>query len=116
MSWGGGNPIPGWLGMSESNSLVRMGLVPDFNSAQGLFAPGSRAVLEDIPKLFEAPQMPPVEPLPNYRADNSAALKNAAKLEAERLRKRKGMKSTILTQDSTLMSGVQTGKAEALGG
>ena len=62
------------------------------------------------------PDMPAVAPLPSINsAENTEALKNAAKLEAERLRKRKGMKSTILTQDSSLMSGVQTGKAEVLG-
>ncbi len=61
----------------------------------------------------EAPAVAPFAPIKTVESDD--ALKNAAKLEAERLRRRKGMKSTILTQDSTLMSGVQTGKAEALG-
>jgi hypothetical protein len=44
------------------------------------------------------------------------ATENAAKAEAEKLRKRKGMKSTILTgMDQTLMQPAQTQKAELLG-
>lgn len=47
--------------------------------------------------------------------DNSAELEAAARLEAERLRKKKGMKSTWLTQGEEL--GVaNTGKAELMGG
>ena len=47
--------------------------------------------------------------------DNSDELEAAARLEAERMRKRKGFKSTWLTSN-TDANGVQTGKAEALGG
>ena len=112
--------VASMIGLSESNSLVRMGLVPDL-SVQGILAPGSRAVMEDIPKLFEKPEMPGVEPLPSVSSmkDNSAELQAAAKIEAERLRKRKGMKSTILTgasaSDQALMGTEQTQKAELLG-
>jgi len=59
-------------------------------------------------------EMPAVEPLP-AQTTNDDALKNAAKLEAENLRKRKGMKSTILTEDSSLMAPAQTQKAQLLG-
>lgn len=46
--------------------------------------------------------------------DNSAALKAAAKLEAEQLRKRKGMKATWLTGNEQGQE--QTQKSELLGG
>ena len=122
MSFGSGlsGNIANAIGLSTSNSLVRMGLVPDF-SVQGILAPGMAAVTEDIPKLFEKPEMPAVEPLPSGAGmrDNSAELQAAAKIEAERLRKRKGMKSTILTgasaSDQALMGTEQTQKAELLG-
>jgi hypothetical protein len=115
MSFGGGNFFGKLLGLSESNSLVRMGLVPG-SSAQDILAPGMRAVTEDIPKMFEKPEMPGVEPLPEFKADNSAALKEAARLESERIRKRKGMKSTVLTgMDQAMMQPAQTQKAELLG-
>jgi hypothetical protein len=53
-----------------------------------------------------------VKPAP---VDNSEALEAAARLEAERLRKRKGMKSTMLVDDD--MSGAQqSAKATLLGG
>ena len=65
---------------------------------------------------FKSPEMPAVEPLPSITSQASDdALKNAAKLEAESLRKRKGMKSTILTADSSLMAPEQTQKAQLLG-
>ena len=120
MSFGSGlsGNIASAVGLSTSNSLVRMGLVPDL-SVQGILAPGMAAVTEDIPKLFEKPEMPSVEPLPENKVDNSATLAAAAKIEAERLRKRKGMKSTILTgasaSDQALMGTEQTQKAELLG-
>ena len=115
MSWGGKNPIPGWLGMGESNSLVKMGLVPNFNSAEGILAPGMRVVTEDIPNFFKQPGMPAVSPAAESVEDTSA-LKAAARAEAARLRKRQGLKSTILTgSDQSLMTPAQTEKAQALG-
>ena len=48
--------------------------------------------------------------------DNSAELEAAARLEAERMRKKKGYKSTWLTSNTDPETGVQTGKAELLGG
>ena len=115
MSFGSGNQIGSMLGLSESNSLVRMGLVPNL-SAQGILAPGSRAVQKDIPALFSTPEMPAVEPLPVTKTvQDDASLKAAARVEAERLRKRKGLKSTILTSaDQSLMGPAQTQKAELL--
>jgi hypothetical protein len=64
----------------------------------------------------KAPEVPAVAPAPAAPTYNDDSLKAAAKLEAERLRKRKGMKSTILTGDSTLMQPqAQTQKSELLG-
>lgn len=49
-------------------------------------------------------------------AGDTSALKAAARAEAERLRKRQGLKSTILTgSDQSLMTPAQTEKAQALG-
>ena len=64
------------------------------------------AIMPNMPK-YDAGDPAPV--------DNSEALKNAARLEAERMRKRKGMKSTILTQGMG-SSMEQLQKAELMGG
>jgi hypothetical protein len=68
-----------------------------------------------VSSFFSSPstQAPP-PPVPTV--DNSEALANAAKLEAERLRKRKGMKSTWLTGAEGADMGEQTQKATLLGG
>lgn len=124
MSWGGGNQLAKWLGLSESNSLVQGNVVPNFNSLRDIAAPGLRtlipgegdtSIFDKVGGMFAAPEMPKVPPLPAIGSDNSA-LQNAAKLEAERLRRRKGMKSTILTSDASLMAPGQTQKTELLGG
>ena len=104
-----------FLGLSDSNSLVRMGIVPDL-SWQGILAPGSKVVTEDIPKYFEAPKMPAI-PESTVAADTTAADK-AAKLAAETERKaallRKGRSSTILAGDT--LGAPVTKKATLLGG
>lgn len=65
--------------------------------------------------LFSSPSMPaPPPPAPPPVVDNSA-LQNAAKLEAENLRKRKGFKSTWLTSGLGDIN-EQTQKATLLGG
>ncbi len=64
--------------------------------------------------LFSSPSMPaapPVIPPPV----NDQALKDAARLEAENLRKRKGFKSTWLTAGVGNLN-EQTQKAQLLGG
>lgn len=58
-----------------------------------------------------APAAPVVAPI----TDNSEELAAAAKLEAENLRKRKGMKSTWLTAGDDLGTAT-TQKAQLLGG
>jgi hypothetical protein len=104
-----GNPF------DKSNTLNKMFLNPKELLITGGVPLGYRFFKEDVGGMFKAPEMPAVEPAPAPLMDNSEALKNAAKLEAERLRKRKGMKSTIMTEDSKLMAPVQTQKAEMLG-
>lgn len=65
--------------------------------------------------FFSSPSTPaPPPPVPTV--DNSEALANAAKLEAERLRKRKGMKSTWLTGAEGTGMTESTQKATLLGG
>ncbi len=63
--------------------------------------------------LFSSPDAPPLPPPPEPIFDDTA-LKEAARVEAERLRKRKGFKSTILTQG--LSFNEQTSGAKLLGG
>ncbi|MDD2657204.1 MAG: hypothetical protein PHD04_00900 [Candidatus Pacebacteria bacterium] len=76
---------------------------------------GLKGIQDVATDLFPVPELPPVNAPASFK-DNNTALQNASKLEAERLRKRKGMKATILTQDSSLMTpAVQTQKAELLG-
>ena len=65
--------------------------------------------------FLTSPEMPAVSPAAESVEDTSA-LKAAARAEAERLRKRQGLKSTILTgSDQSLMTPAQTEKAQALG-
>jgi hypothetical protein len=106
-----------WGGVSDSNFFKKAGVIPDL-SIEGVLAPGHDVpgnLWSDVSGAFKPPVMPAVEPLPNATADNSAALREAARLEADRLRKRRGMKSTIMTAGDSLMTPVQTQKAELLG-
>ena len=64
--------------------------------------------------FFSGPDLPEAPPLPPI--DNTEQLKNAARLEAERLRKRKGMKSAWLTQSIVGLGGEQVRGTELLGG
>lgn len=73
-----------------------------------------KAPFQLLGSVFSSPKMPESPPvLPPVK--NDEALKDAARLEAERLRKRKGFKSTWLTAGlGDLVE--QTQKAELLGG
>lgn len=64
--------------------------------------------------LFSSPDAPAVPAAPPPPVDN-AALKNAARLEAERLKKRKGLRSTWLTAGMGDLN-EQIQKAQLLGG
>ena len=65
--------------------------------------------------LFSSPSPPSLPPPVKPPAYDSEALKNAAKLEAENLKKRKGFKSTWLTQGMGELNEA-TQKAQLLGG
>lgn len=64
--------------------------------------------------LFSSPDAPAL-PAPAPPPVDKSALKNAARLESERLKKRKGFKSTWLTAGMGDLN-EQTQKAQLLGG
>lgn len=102
------------LGFSESNSLVRMGIIPTL-SVQGILAPGS-GVIDDVKAFMRPPEMPAV-PESTIAADTTAADK-AARESAETERKagilRRGRSSTILAGDT--LGQLQIQKKTLLGG
>lgn len=106
--------VGSWFGLSESNSLVRMGIIPTL-SVQGILAPGS-GVIDDVKAFMRPPEMPAV-PESTFVADTTAADK-AAREAAETARKasilRRGRSSTILAGDT--LGNPQTKKATLLGG
>jgi hypothetical protein len=68
----------------------------------------------DPEEKADVPEVAPVTSTASTVTDDSAA-KAAAEAEAERLRKKKGYKSTILTEDNAMMTQAPTQKAELLG-
>lgn len=104
-----------WNIFGDSNTLTKMGFGSGENILTGGVPLGYRFFKEDVGKLFKKPDMPEVAPLPAAAPDTSA-LEAAARAESERLRNRKGMKSTILTSNAdSLMNPAVTQKAELLG-
>lgn len=117
MSFGGGAG-----GGATWGALAGLGLAP---FTMGMSVPvgmaigaGVGAATGSVVDLFKTPDMPDVPPTPSspLTAINTAG-KEAAIAEAARLRKRRGMKSTILTgsDDSALLDQNQLQKATMLG-
>lgn len=58
---------------------------------------------------------PPIAPAPPIPTDNTAEVEAARKAEAERIRKMKGRRSTILTGGQGVVGEAETGRKSLLG-